>query len=72
METSINKYSIAFISPGNNLLHRVISAPGESEALTIFFKEINLASYSQDEEGFSYFEEDFKLGDRPPGSIIKL
>ena len=68
----MNKFSIAFISPGNNLLHRIIMAKTEDEALRLFFQEINLASYSQDDDGFYYFKEDFNFGERPAGSIIKI
>ena len=68
----MNKYSIAFISPGNNLLHRLIMAKTEEEALLTFFKEIKLASYTPDDEGFYYFKEDFSFGERPAGSVIKL
>jgi hypothetical protein len=68
----MNKYSIAFVSPGNNLLHRLVMAKTEEEALQVFFREIKLASYSQDDEGFLYFKEDFNFGERPAGSIIKL
>lgn len=68
----MNKYSIAFISPGNNLLHRIVMAKTEEEALITFFREIKLASYTQDDEGFYYFKEDFTFGERPAGSVIKL
>jgi hypothetical protein len=71
----MNRYSIAFISPGNNLLHRVVFAKTEDEAMRLFFNEIKLASYTQDDDGFFYFREDFnytKQGERPAGSIIKV
>jgi hypothetical protein len=68
----MNKYSIAFLSPGNNLLHRIVMAKNEDEALLTFFREIKLASYTQDDEGFYYFKEDFSFGERPAGSVIKL
>ncbi|OGS36459.1 MAG: hypothetical protein A2293_00040 [Elusimicrobia bacterium RIFOXYB2_FULL_49_7] len=68
----MNKYSIAFLSPGNNLLHRIVMAKNEEEALRTFFNEIKLASYTQDDEGFFYFKEDFTFGDRPAGNVIKL
>ncbi len=67
----MNKYSIAFISPGNNLLHRIVRAKSEDEALQTFFKEIKLASYTQDDDGFFYFKEDFNFGERPAGSILQ-
>jgi hypothetical protein len=68
----MNKYSIAFISPGGNLLHRLVMAKNEDEALRTFFKEVNLASYSQDEDGFYYFKEDFSYGERPAGNILQI
>jgi hypothetical protein len=68
----MNRYSIAFISPGNNLLHRIIRAKNEEEALQTFFKEIKLASYTQDDDGYFYFKEDFNFGERPAGSIVLI
>ncbi len=68
----MNKYSIAFISPGGNLLHHIVMAKTEDEALQLFFKEIKLASYTNDDDGFFYFKEDFNYGKRPVGSIIKI
>ena len=66
------KYSIAFISPGNNLMHRIIEAPDQDKALRHFFDEINLASYSRDDDGFYYFREDFFETKPKSGSILEL
>jgi len=68
----MNRYSIAFISPGNNLLHRIIRAKSEEEALRTFFNEIKLASYTQDDDGYFYFKEDFNFGERPAGNILQI
>ncbi|MFH0920023.1 MAG: hypothetical protein V1913_06640 [Fibrobacterota bacterium] len=66
------RFSVAFISPGGNLLHRVIRAKTEDEALKLFFNEIKLASYTLDDDGFFYFKEDFNFGERPAGNIIQI
>jgi hypothetical protein len=66
------KFSIAFISPGNNLMHRITEAADQDAALRVFFDEINLASYSRDDEGYAYFKEDFFETKPRNGSVIPL
>jgi hypothetical protein len=66
------RFSIAFISPGGNLMHRTVESPGEDEALRAFFNEINLASYTRDDEGYNYFKEDFFEAKPRNGSLLPL
>jgi hypothetical protein len=66
------KFCIAFISPGNNLMHRVVEGTDEDTALRNFFNEINLASYSRDDEGFACFKEDFFETKPRSGSLLPL
>lgn len=68
------KFSIAFIIPQGNeqLKHRIIESPDQESALQQFFKEETAEFYSQDEQGYYYFKEDFSDSSNPQGSIIPL
>ena len=66
------KFSIAFISPGGNLMHRLVEGADQETALRAFFNEINLASYSRDDEGYSCFKEDFFETKPRSGSLLPL
>ncbi len=68
----MKKFAIAFISPGGNLMHRLIDAEDKEKALYTFFETINLASYSKDSSGFDCFREDFDFGKIPMGNIIEV
>ena len=65
------KFSIAFIVPvgTHRLKHRIIESSDQDSALRKFFKEEIVDFYSDDEQGYFYFKEDF-LDTDPTGSII--
>ncbi len=66
-------FAIAFVLPDDNcqLRHRVLEAPDEEAALRKFFSEEALTHYSDDEQGFYYFKEDFFDEKHRQGSIIR-
>ena len=66
------KYSVVFIAPGekNKLIHRIIESPDQDSALKTFFSEETTEFYSNDEQGYFYFKEDFSDTSNPLGSII--
>ena len=66
------KYSVVFIAPGekNKLIHRIIESPDQDSALKTFFSEETTEFYSNDEQGYFYFKEDFFDTSNPSGSII--
>lgn len=68
------KYAVAFILPtdGNQLSHKVVESDSKENALRKFFNEEVSEYYSNDEQGFHYFKEDFNLDSSPAGSIIEL
>ena len=68
----MKRLSVAFISPGSNLVHRIIEAESQDAALKQFFDTVNFVSYSRDQAGFDFFKEDFFDGDMPSGSILEI
>ncbi|MFH1761172.1 MAG: hypothetical protein ABIA63_08725 [bacterium] len=68
----MKRFALAFISPGSNLVHRIVEAENQEEALNIFFNTVNFISYTRDKEGFEFFKEDFLDTDLSSGSIIEL
>ncbi|MCI0472874.1 MAG: hypothetical protein L0Y76_04745 [Ignavibacteria bacterium] len=68
------KYSIAFIAPGETspLVHRIIESPDQESALKSFFDENITEFYTNDEQGFFYFKEDFFDTTNSTGSVIQL
>lgn len=67
------KYSIAFVVPDekSQLRHRVVESANEEEALRDFFNNETLDLYSNDDQGFYYFKEDFYDKSAQYGSIIR-
>jgi hypothetical protein len=55
------KFSIAFVTPESTkpLKHRIIEGDDQEGALRKFFEEETAEYYSNDEQGFHYFKEDF-------------
>lgn len=67
------KYCIAFKTSEGPFLHHVVETDTPEIALRFFFNEYAPTSnYTKDEEGFSYFREDFSDSDNPQGSIIPI
>ncbi len=67
------KYSIAFIAPSDDkpLKHRIVEGPDSDAALKSFFKEDLSEYYSDNEQGYHYFREDFFDESLSSGSIIQ-
>lgn len=68
------KYSIVFIAPVDEkkLRHRIIESEDQDTALKKFFTEEISEYYTNDEQGFFYFKQDFNDSDDPSGSVITL
>jgi hypothetical protein len=66
------RYAIAFISPKPSLIHQVVEMDSRESALRYFFNQYVGQGYSQDNEGFSYFKEDFADPENPLGSILEV
>ncbi|HMD69025.1 MAG TPA: hypothetical protein VKF42_09130 [Chitinivibrionales bacterium] len=68
------KFSIAFIVPArtNNLRHRIVESQDQDSALKSFFSEEASEFYSDDDQGFFYFKEDFFDEANSSGSVIRL
>lgn len=66
------KYVIAFITPKPSLVHEVVELDSRDSALRFFFNQFIMVGYSQDDEGFSYFKEDFFDPESPLGHILEL
>lgn len=68
----MSKFSVVFLAPGekNNFIHRIIESTDMDSALKAFFTEETTEFYSNDEQGYFYFKEDFFDTSNPSGSII--
>jgi hypothetical protein len=74
-EKYMSKFSIAFIVPSKNtpaVRHRIIEGETKDAALRQFFNEELKEFYSEDDQGFYYFKEDFSDDRVQSGSIIEL
>ena len=68
------RFAIAFVTPSHSglLVHRIIEGENKDSALKAFFTESVSEFYSNDEQGFHYFKEDFFDETAPGGSLIEL
>jgi len=66
------RFAIAFHSPGDNLIHKVVEMDSEESALRFFFTNYLGDKYTKDDEGYNYFSEDFHDNDEPLGSIMEI
>lgn len=68
------KYSIAFIAPTQSaqLRHKILEGDTKDIALRKFFVEEASEFYSNDEQGFYYFKDDFFDTNASTGSIIEI
>jgi hypothetical protein len=66
------KFSVVFVAPSevNEIKHRIISAADQESAMKIFFNEEATAYYSDDDQGFFYFKQDFFDKASPSGSVL--
>jgi hypothetical protein len=69
----MSKFSIAFVTPSekSQLRHRIIESVNQESALKAFFNEEAADCYSEDDQGFFYFKEDFFDKTTPSGSVIQ-
>jgi hypothetical protein len=67
------KYAIAFIVPSKSgtLRHSIMEGENRDSALRRFFNEEASEFYSNDDQGFYYFKEDFFDETTGSGSIIE-
>lgn len=71
----MSKYAIAFVVPAKNtpaIRHRIIEGETKEAALRRFFGEELKEFYSEDDQGFFYFKEDFFDDRVQSGSIIEI
>ena len=70
----MSKFAIAFIVPSKNtqLCHRIVEGDSKEEALRRFFDEEMKEYYSEDDQGYFYFKEDFFDERSTIGSIVEL
>jgi len=66
------KFVIAFHGEEQTFLHKIIEMDTKEASLMFFFKNHVEGQYSPDEEGYTYFREDFDDPDSPMGSILEL
>ena len=68
----MSKFAIAFVIPSkdNLLKHKIVEGPDKDTALKTFFTEEVSEFYSNDEQGYYYFKEDFGDQGIAAGSIL--
>ena len=68
------RFAIAFVTPSQNgqLVHRILEGENKETVLKTLFTESVSEFYSNDEQGFHYFKEDFFDDTTPGGSIIEI
>jgi guanylate kinase len=68
------KFAVAFITPEDKpqLKHCIVESPEKETALKTFFLENAKEFYSDDEQGYYYFKEDFFDESYASGNIIEL
>ena len=66
------KYAIAFVNADDQLVHRLVELDTRDAALRFFFQNYASQGYTNDEEGFNYFKEDFFESESPAGSILEI
>lgn len=68
------RFAIAFIAPTDKtpLKHQVVEAADQETALRSFFGAEAAEFYSNDDQGYFYFREDFSDRTNPGGSIIAI
>lgn len=70
----MSRFAIAFVTPSDtaHLIHSIVEDETRDLALRKFFSESVSEFYSNDEQGFHYFKDDFFDDQTPTGSIIAL
>jgi len=68
------KFAIAFVVPADNtpLCHKIVESETKDAALRKFFTDNVSEHYSNDEQGYYYFKEDFYDEETNAGSMIEL
>lgn len=66
------RYAIAFVTAKPSLIHQLVSMDSREAALRYFFKQYIGDAYSQDEEGYAYFKDDFFNADSPMGHVLEV
>jgi hypothetical protein len=66
------KFAIAFHSPQDNFVHKIVEMDTREAAVNFFFHNYVGDEYTKDDEGYNYFSEDFNDSDSPLGSIIDI
>jgi hypothetical protein len=67
------KYVIAYHSPKGPLTQEIVEMDSRESALRFFFMNYcSNEAYTQDEEGYVYFKEDFEDPLSPIGNILEI
>ena len=68
------RFAVAFVTPSQNsqLVHKIMEGENKESVLKTFFTESVSEFYSNDEQGFHYFKDDFFDDTTPSGSIIEI
>lgn len=66
------RYAIAFITKDRSVIHKVVELESRESALQFFFQNFINGEYSKDDEGYTYFREDFDDPEVPAGSVLEV
>jgi hypothetical protein len=67
----VSRFVIAVYSEALGVVQKCMQADSQELALRLFFDE-NVQEYSKNEEGFTYFKEDFFESSHPIGAIVQV
>ena len=70
----MSKYAIAFVTPEDKpqLKHSIVEGDDQESALRSFFDKEVTAFYSNDDQGYYYFKEDFNDESAPSGHVLAI
>lgn len=66
------RYAIAVISSKSKVVHKIVEGEGRDAALKKFFEENMADQYSNDDQGYYYFKEDYFDPHGPIGSMLEI
>jgi hypothetical protein len=67
------RYAIAFVTAKPALVHQLVEMDSREAAMRVFFTRYAASQgYTDDNEGYAYFLEDFNNPEEPMGSITEV
>lgn len=68
----MGQYAVAVASAGGKVVQKIVEGEGRDAALRVFFNENMANQYSDDDQGYHYFKEDYFDPKAPLGSMLEV